>query len=65
MDDFSAYEAAYKNGFNAGYLSGETESIRKIIMFLEAQMAEPKSCKCKRSVMPKFYNYCPYCGEKY
>ena len=65
MDNFTASEMAYKNGFDKGFTGGEIEAIRKMLSFLEAQMVDKTQCKCGRRTMKSFYNYCPYCGEKY
>jgi hypothetical protein len=52
-------------GVCGGYEEGETEAIRRMLMFLESQMTDNKRCKCDRLTRSKFYPYCPYCGEKY
>lgn len=65
MDNYTASEMAYKNGFDKGFTGGEIEAIRKMLSFLEAQMVDKTQCKCGRRTMKFFYNYCPHCGEKY
>lgn len=65
MDNYTATEMAYKNGFEKGFTSGEHEILRKILMFLEVQMMDSENCSCGHNTLSKFYNYCPYCGEKY
>ena len=65
MDNFTAAELAYKNGFDKGFLSGETEAIRKMLLYLEARMSDTKTCPCGHPTLSKFYNYCPHCGKKY
>ena len=65
MDNFTATETAYKNGFEKGLEIGEKEAIQRVLMFLETQMADNRHCKCGRLTRSKFYPYCPYCGEKY
>lgn len=65
MNQYDASEMAYKNGQKAGYESGVLDTARMMINLLEAQFAHIATCKCGRRKMSDFYNYCPYCGEKY
>lgn len=65
MNQYDASEMAYKNGFEKGFSSGEYEAVRKFLMYIETQMEDQTSCSCGRAKMSRFYNYCPYCGEKY
>ena len=64
-DQYNIAEMAYKNGQKAGYESGVLDTARMMINLLEAQFAHIATCKCGRRKMSDFYNYCPYCGEKY
>ena len=65
MDNYTASEMAYKNGFEKGFSSGEYETIRKFLMYIETRMEDQTNCSCGHAKMSHFYNYCPYCGEKY
>lgn len=65
MNQYDASELAYKNGMKVGYDSGYNEAVHEIINFIEVRFAHTVSCKCGHCKMSDFYNYCPYCGEKY
>ena len=45
MDNYTASEMAYKNGFDKGFAGGEIEATRKMLSFLEAQMVDKTPCK--------------------
>ena len=65
MDNFTASEISYKNGYEKGYESGMKEAARKMLVAFEVQFAQTATCECGHRKMSDFYNYCPYCGEKY
>lgn len=65
MDNFTASEMAYKNGQKDGYEAGVLDTTKLMINLIEARFAHVASCKCGHRKMSDFYNYCPYCGEKY